>query len=130
MRKIVNAPINKLLATLILIFIEVSVQSSPTTPLNNTAVDDDANGFIYHYEIYKSAAIVTWNQSLDSTYCIVYSKDYQRSFCAFTHRANANNRRTFVIPLKHFELTDFPLSASLKFFGSNFTYTDSLIINL
>ncbi len=124
-----NAPINKILATIFFIFVAVSECPSSTPPEERVAYDG-VNGFKYHYEIYKSAAIVTWKESLDSTYCVVYSKDHQRSFYTFSNRANAKNRRTFVIPLKHFELEDFPLSVKLQFFGPNFTYTDNLTINL
>ena len=94
-----------------------------------TNINDGNNGFRYRCDIYKSAAIITWNQPLDSTCCIVYSKDHQRSFNTFS-MGNAKNRRTFVIPLKHFEAGDFPLSAFVHFYGSNFKCSDSITINL
>lgn len=92
-------------------------------------VNEGNNGFKYRCDIYKSAAIITWNQSLDSAYCIVYSKDNQRSFNTFS-TGNAKNRRTFVIPLKYFDTTDFPLSANIHFYGLNFKYSDRITINL
>lgn len=92
-------------------------------------VNEGNNGFKYRCDIYKSAAIITWNQSLDSAYCIVYSKDNQRSFNTFT-TGNAKERRTFVIPLNHFDVEDFPLSAIMRFYGSNINCSDSITINL
>lgn len=117
---------NKLLMTAIFLLVAVSMQTRPALYSRNAANDK----FTYHYEVYKSAAIVTWSQPLDSTYCAVYSKDRQRSFYTYSYKANAKNRRTFIIPLKHFEPKDFPLSATLQFFGSDFVYTDSLIIDI
>ena len=111
------------------IFFLIAISVLPSYAMSlKTDRNDVNNGFKYGCEIYKSAAIITWNRSLDSMYCVVYSKDRQRSFNTFS-TGNAKNRRTFVIPLKHFDSADFPLTAIMHFYGSNFNCSDSITIN-
>ena len=117
-----------MLASSVLFLIAISVQPSyAMSPESNANADN--NGFKYKCEIYKSAAIVTWNQPLDSMYCIVYSKDHQNTFNTYS-LGNAKNRRTFVIPLKRFESADFPLSVMMFYYGPNINCSDSITINL
>ena len=117
-----------MLASSALFLIAIYARSSYAMNSENNA-NDGNNGFKYRCEIYKSAVIITWNQPLDSTYCIVYSKDHQHSFNTYS-MGNAKNRRTLVIPLKNFESADFPLSAMIYFYGPNINCSDSITINL
>lgn len=83
------------------------------------------NGFRYQYEIYKSSVIFTWNMSLDSTRCYAYSSQNPQHF--FRQHGGVDYN---LIPLNLFETTEFPIFVSLTFYGSDFTCSDSLVINL
>lgn len=117
-----------MLASSVLFLIAMSVLPSYAMNSDSNA-NDGNNGFNYKCEIYKSAAIITWNQPLDSVYCFAYSKDHQ-SFFKTSGINNVNSRRTFVIPLENFKSADFPLSVRLLFYGPNINVTDSITITL
>lgn len=124
----IKQKIKIMLTSSVLFLIAITVLPSYAKSSESNA-DTDDNGFMCKCDFYKSAAIITWNQPIDSFYCDVYSQDHQRFY--YSHSVgDAKKNRTFVIPLKRFDAEDFPLSAKMYFFGPNINYSDSIIINL
>lgn len=102
-------------------------------PPNVSPSDNDSeNGekFSYEYEIYKTAAIITWNQPLDSARCIAFSKNRQHHFTTFFNDPNAKRNRIFVVPLSTFDNSEYPIKLILMFAGPNFISKDSISVNL
>lgn len=107
---------------------ETSNNRSPVVP-SNTAVNNEG-GFSYQYEIYKTAAIITWNQSLDSARCDVFSNNRQHHFSTSVNGFNASGYRIFVVPLGAFNQSEFPIKLVLRFVASDFVSTDSISVSL
>lgn len=102
-------------------------------PPNVTPSDDNFQSeekFSYEYEIYKTAAIITWNQPLDSARCIAFSNNRQHHFTTYFNGADANKHRIFVVPLSTFDQSEYPIKLILKFAGPDFISTDSISVNL
>lgn len=102
-------------------------------PPNVTPSDNDSENmeeFSYEFEIYKTAAIITWNQPLDSARCDAVSKNRQHHFTTYFNGVNANKQRIFVVPLSTFDPSEYPIKLILKFVGPDFISTDSISVNL
>lgn len=101
-------------------------------PPHVTPIDDSENEekLSYEFEIYKTAAIITWNQPLDSARCIAISDNRQRQFIGYLNGPNADRCHIMVVPLGTFNDSDYPLTMILHLYGRNEVMTDSLTVNL
>lgn len=103
------------------------VTPEPVIPYDGSALNKEK--FQVQYEIYKSAAIITWNMQIDSASCIAYSNNRQSKFYYYTNRVNAKNRRSFVIPLDAFKSSEYPITVTYYFKGPDIACADSIVIN-
>lgn len=113
---------------------ESEYPSNQTTPINPTdeISDDSQPVFSYDHEYYKTATttveIITWDPPMDSFCCTVYSGN-NRLYNINSINRTTNNRRIAVVPLRQFESRYYPLTIKVEFFGSDFVYSDSFIVN-
>ncbi len=110
---------------------ESELPNSNTEPTTLDIDTDSEDGFSYQYEVYKTAAIITWDQPIKSANCRAYSNDSRESFyIEYDGKKSSNDFRIFVVPLSYFNESHYPLKLKLEFSGSDFTYSDSIFISL